>query len=344
MKKKNMFQNFFVDVLIRLNVFYNCKKCENNFSSKNNFHKHFKICLCKLLSTKFSTTKSTIVFFDFSDFVISEFFNMNTNIKTWHFLTIKTSIDIETTFNNFCINTNCETFMTDRAYVTAMLSNYMNKVRIIASLKIKNINNVVIFSTKFIILNFSFSRTIDEKFAIAKISRKIRLMNNLSIKVFIKMNIIEFECMIINANILIINNCRNFKMNLSSISRNASMKRIIICLSAITVFSHTIMQIFIKLRKKKSLFNRDYMFHSKRIFHFDNESEIFSYIVNANFSETLITNNSNNSVIIFKRFRVNIIKEFDDENCYMMFFENAHSAVDNWNSFNLKVKATSTTA
>ena len=328
-------QNFFVNALTRFNVSYNCRKCEHNFSSKNALHRHFKECFLKD-SAKLSTAASTIVFFDF---VISDFSSLNINIKTWHFLTIKASIDLKFTLNDLCINTDCETFMTNRIYVTTMLSNFMFKVKVTASLRVKNIDNVVVFSTESIILNFSFSETFDEKSAIVKFAREIRLMNNLSVKIFIKMNIIEFECMTINASTLIIDSCKNLKVEFFSISKDASIKRIIICSSATTIFSHSTVKIFIKLREKKGLFNRDYMFHSKRMTRLDNEDEIFSHIVNSNFSEALIINNSNNSITIFRRSRLDVVKEFDDERCYMMFSKNAHLTVDNWNSSKLKVKA-----
>ena len=280
----------------------------------------------------------------FFDFVISDFFNLSINIKTWHFLTIKVNIDFKFTFNDLCINTDCETFMTNRIYVTAMLSNVMFKVKVTASLRIKNIDNVVVFSTESIILNFSFSEILDEKSTIVKFAKKIRLMNNLSIKILIEMNIIRFEYITINASILIIDSCKDLKVDLFSISKDASIKKIVICSLTTTIFFHSIVKILIKLRKKKELFNRDYMFHSKRMIRLDNENEIFSHIVNSNFFETLIINNSNNSITILKRFRLNVVKEFDDEKCYMMFSKNAHLTIDNWNSFKLKIKAMLATA
>ena len=328
-------QNFFVNAFTKLNVFYNCRKCEHNFSSKNAFHRHLKKCFLKD-SAKFSTATSTIVFFDF---VISDFSSLSINIKTWHFLTIKASIDLKFTLNDLCIDTDCETFMTNRIYVTAMLSNFMFKIKVTASLKVKSIDNVVVFSTESIILNFSFSETFDEKSAIVKFAKKIRLMNNLSIKILIEMNIIELECMTINANTLIIDSCKDLKVDLFSISKDASIKRIVVCSTATTIFFHSTMKILIKLREKKELSNRDYMFHSQRMTRLDNENEIFSHIVNSNFSEALIINNSNNSITISRRFRLNVVKEFDDEKCYMMFSKNAHLTIDNWNSSKLKVKA-----
>ena len=333
-KKENISQNFFVNSLIKLNLSYDCKKCNRNFSFKNALHKHFKICL-----TKSSTEKkvSDIVFFDS---VFSVEFCLNINIKTWHFLTIKVSIDIKTTINEFCINTDCDTFMTDRFFVFSMISEYVSKIKNITSLKVKDIENAIVSSTKTIVMNFSFFEIINEKVIIAKFFRKMRIVNNLSTKILIEINIIDSENMTINVNTLIIDSCKNIKVDLTA-TRNDSVNRTVICVSATTVSFHINMKIKAKLREKQDLSNRNYIFHSKRLTLLDFEKEIFSHIMNSSFIKIIIINSFDQTIILFKRFRLSIIKEFEKKECYAASKYDVHLAAENWDkSFKLKIQTT----
>lgn len=155
------------------------------------FYKHLKFCLTKFLTVTSFTISSKIVFFNSASF--NDFCRININVKTWHFLIVKTSIDIKIIINNLCIDTKCETPMTNRIYIDTMFLNYSFKIRITASLKIEEIDEAITFSTEFIVLNFSFSDTINENFTIVKFSKEMRIVNKLSAKVFIEMNIIDLD-------------------------------------------------------------------------------------------------------------------------------------------------------
>ena len=311
--------------LIKLNLSYDCKKCNRNFSFKNALHKHLRICL-----TKPSIEKriSNIVF---SNSVFFIEFCLNINIKTWHFLTMKVSIDIKTTINEFCIDTDCDTFMTDRFFVSSMISEYASKIKNTTSLKVKDIEDAIVSSTETIVLNFSFFEIINEKVTIAKLSRKMRIVNNLSTKILIEMNIINFENMTINVNTLIIDSCKNIKVDLTA-TRDDSVNRTVICVSATTVSSHISMKIKVKLRGKQDLSNRDYMFHSEQLSLLDSKEDVFSHIMNSSFFKVMITNSFDRAIILFRRFRLSVIKKFEEKECYIVSKYDAHLAAENWNN------------
>ena len=170
-----------MNTLNKLNAFYDYKKCNHNFSFKNVFHKHLKTCLLKIYSKK-STTEHISSNIVFSNSIFSVEFRININIKTWRFLTIKVSINIKSTIIDLCVNIDCETFMTNRIFVFTMLTNYVSKIKITALLKIKDINDAIIFSTKAIVLNYSFFEIIKEKFVIVKLFREVRIVNNFQLK------------------------------------------------------------------------------------------------------------------------------------------------------------------
>ena len=275
----------------------------------------------------------------FSNFIFIIEFCLNINIKTWHFLTVKISIDIKSTINDFCIDTDCKTFMTNRSFIFTMISNYAFKIKVIASFRVRNIKNAIVFSIEIIILDFSFSEIINEAFAVAKLFRKIRIVDNLSIKILIEMNIINLEKMIINANTLIIYSCKNIKIDLSAIFKDDSVKRVVVCALTTTLSSYINMNVAIKLRERHEFSSRDYMFHSQRHIAFDREKKVFSHIVNFKFFKVMIINSFNQFVIFSKRCRLSVIKKFEKKKSYIVSEYDAHFATNNWNdSFKLQIR------
>ena len=139
---------------MNLKIFYDCKKCYQNFSSKNVFHKYFKNCLKKFSTIRSNINSSHIVFFESTSSIN---FSININIKICHFLTAFVSIDIKVTFDVLCVDIDYDTSMTNKLYIKKRFLNYNTKIKQTLSLKIKNIDEIIIFSTECIILNFSFS-------------------------------------------------------------------------------------------------------------------------------------------------------------------------------------------
>ena len=152
------------------------------------------------------------------------------------------------------------------------------------------------------------------------------------------MNIINLENMTINVNTLIIDSCKNIKVDLSA-TRNDSVNRTVICVSATTVSLYINMKIEVKLRNKQSLSNRDYMFHSEQLSLLDSKENVFSHIVNSSFFKIMIINSFDRAIILFRRFRLSIIKKFEEKECYVVSKYDAHFAAENWNNkFKLKVQ------
>ena len=214
------------------------------------------------------------------------------------FFTMSISIDIKFILDELCLNIDCETSMTNRAYIVKIISDYKNRIRTTTSLKVKGIDNAIVSFTEYIIVDFNFSENMNEKFAIARISKNIRIVNDLSIKIFIDINIIESKSMSINVNTFIIDNCQNFKMNFSATSKEVSFNRIVICASTIVISTHISMKISTKLRDKISLSNRDYMFHSNNFARLESEEDTFSHIVDSGFFKIVVINSSNDSITI----------------------------------------------
>ena len=183
--------------------------------------------------------------------------------------------------------------------------------------------------TEYITLNFNFSRIIDKQSTIVKIFKNVRIVNDLSTKILIEINIIESKKMIINVNTLIINNCQNLRVNLFTISHDASINRIAMCVTAIMMSAHINMKISAMLRNKIKLSKRDYMFQFNQIFRLKLKKEVFSYIIEAGFFKVVVINSTNDAIILIKRFRLKIVKEFEKNDCFTIFECDSHFAAEN---------------
>ena len=159
--------------------------------------------------------------------------------------------------------------------------------------------------------------------------KNVQILDNFSVKILIDINIIESKRMIINVNTLIIECCRNFKVNFSITSKKFFINRIVICVLTIVISAHINIKILKTLRKKSSLSDRDYMFHFDYIARLKSEREIFSHIIDLEFSKVTVINSFVDFVIISKRTSLNVVKKFEKNECYIISKHDAHFAAKN---------------
>ena len=113
----------------------------------------------------------------------------------------------------------------------------------------------------YLILNIYIKEKIDFKNAIIHIHRELYIINDLKIKILLKMNIIIFKRIIIDINVKIfrINNYKNFIIDFNIIIKNNKrIRKILKIEKKIIIEINTIIKVFINFFKK--LFNRDYLF------------------------------------------------------------------------------------
>ena len=168
---------------------------------------------------------------------------------------------IKTVFDFFCLNTKCEMSMIDKAYLCKLIFNYKLTVKTSSSVKVRNIEKTIITFNERIELNFEIFDFFNEKTIIIRIKRMFHIVENFTVKILIDINIIESERMKIDCEKVYIKNCNviaNFK---SKSSAESKIKKIIMCFTAVTVFSHINIFVLIIIRKKfKILSNRKFHF------------------------------------------------------------------------------------
>ena len=234
-------------------------------------------------------------------------------------------------FDLFCLNTDSEMSIIDRAYFCKLISNYKSRIKTIdTSTKVRNIETSVVIFNESIKINMNIFDLLNEKSVTTRILEIFHIVKELSVKILIEMNIIDSERMIINSNKVIIENCQNMSIDLfATNSTNSRIKRIVTSIKEITLFSHTNQFVSATIREKfKKFFNRNYVFHSTNDNRLSFDDDILFHIVNVNFFCVNIKNATNSFVVISRRSRLRVLQEYENDDCYLASSENAHLTTD----------------
>ena len=132
---------------------------------------------------------------------------------------------------------------------------------------------------------YIFEMTIANTFVKAHFIREIHLIDNLSIKILIDVDVITSKEMIIDVDkqTVTIDSC-DVTAKLHVISRDRRVNRIIKFLKQLIISSHTHMTISIKIREQTLSTNRDYFFHSLEDNRLETKDDFFVHIIDVNFT------------------------------------------------------------
>ena len=155
------------------------------------------------------------------------------------------------------------------------------------------------------------------KKTINHIQRKIYIVNNFKIQIFIKIDIFESKCIRIDINDqkLFIKNCDNLIVDINiKIKNNIDVYRAIRNQKKIIILSNSFFKIFVKMRISLLLLNKNYFFKFNLI-------KIYVYIVDVHISFVYIKNNIKSKKIIFRYFNLNIVVKYNVDSYYIIHFK-----------------------
>ena len=327
---------------------FNCRRCDEKFFFNNKFHYHLRRCkkiinsdkskskvFCNLITTAFFTRR-VIRFITFSNFAFDFEF------RSWRYAKMKTNINSITSkiLNNICIDNDVELFMTNRSFLQTKISNYVSKMlRKKKSLKINDIDFVVVKINEYIFIDFTISNEINEKTINVTFTRHVYIVKNLKTNIFLNNDILKSKNIVshVDKRKIIIENCDNFFVSLIVIVKNEKrVKRIVRAQTNAVILTHFYFAISIKIRDRK-LSNRDFMFNFEHIKRLNKKNEIFTHIIDVNFFIIQIRNIIDESIIIKRSERLNILVEYEKKNCYFVNSKVRHFAAKSWNKRVLKL-------
>ena len=152
-------------------------------------------------------------------------------------------------------------------------------------------------------------------------------MKELKTKIFLSNDIFDSKQMNINVEkqILIIDNCKNIKIQLNVTNTNSSIKRVVRVNEIIKISIKSITTISFKLRDKNNLFiERDFMFTSSRIERLNHDEDVLSHIIDVHIEIMQMHNINSKNVYIFKNTRFEFVQKYEEKNCYLINAKYAH--------------------
>lgn len=127
-------------------------------------------------------------------------------------------IIIKVIFDYLCLNIDYDIFIIDKKYFYKIISNCKLKIEIVkTSIKIRNIETSMVNLNESIKLSMNIFDFRNDKSVVTRISKIFHIVNNLSIKILIEMNIIDSKQMKIDFKTLIIESCQNVLIELFAI-------------------------------------------------------------------------------------------------------------------------------
>ena len=298
---------------------------ESKFQNVNNFIEVYSIVVFIVEITKTindnqfdqfsqfnSQTNSIIIRFN----VDSTFeLNIDYEFKDWNY--IKTQISLFSTIKskNICMIIDADVILVDRVFYKKQISKNIIRT-MITSLKIRELNINRHESWKYVICDIHFVDIKNDKFVISILRREVHLIDNLKANMLINNDVLDFENIIIdsikkqihiiNIDVIISMNIRSSKI---SIQRFVYIRKIIMILSQfemIIIIHHT------------TLFaSRDFLFEFANDINFT----LYAHLVNVFTFAILVRNDKNQSIQIFRNFRLNRISEFDFLNVFQIDIE-----------------------
>ena len=209
------------------------------------------------------------------------------------------------------------------------------------SLKINDIDFVVMKINEYIFINFTISNEMNEKSINVTFIRHIYIVKNLKTNIFLNNDILKSKNIVfhVDKKKIIIENCDNFFTSLIVITKNEKrVKRIVRTQINAVISTHFCSAISIKIRDRK-LSNRDLMFNFEHIERLDKKNEIFTHIIDVNFFIVQVKNIIDELIIIKRSKRLNIFVEYEKKNCYFVNSKIRHFVAKSWNKRTLKLNA-----
>ena len=149
----------------------------------------------------------------------------------------------------------------DKQFLTKQAFNAIIK-RIAQTIKMRNIDDVMISSSEYIMLKIIVDDILNERSIIDKFQRQIHVVDEFKINMLLKFNILSFEKMMINYHreMLILHCCREMIVTMTIILIKQKVNQMIQAFIKIVIPTHFNIMIFIRFQSHDLSKNRNYMF------------------------------------------------------------------------------------
>jgi hypothetical protein len=311
--------NFFTSTRVFI-----CRICAKTFSFNNELHKHVRQNLCEnfkiidrhVVENKISNESTTNLITDISiiESSVDSCKDIDTDFEFRDWIYVKTMINLFIKNNEIqiCLDTDCNVILVDRNFIKIHATHYIVR-RMTTSLNVRELDINKHETSEYIIAFIYFKEKITQKKVVRDvIERKIHLIDNFKVNMFIDNDILDFERIIIDEinNKVIISSCSDM---IISIEIRIFVKEMInkkVHVRTTTIISFLSMM-FIFIHNANLFKNRDFFFEFNDVNIF-----LYAYAIDFFIIFIMIKNDSLNVIKILRNSRLETIIEIQYSNAF----------------------------
>ena len=218
----------------------------------------------------------------------------------------------------------------DRKHLIIIKSDVIIR-RVSNSIRVRDIDHRLHDNSEYIELNFYIlEKLFDDSTIIAHFRREIHIVDDFRVNVLLEVNIINFEKVVFDFDfrIITLRDCDDLQTSMNIVFKNFRIIRVVRSIDFLIISIHICMTVLVKIRECNLSKDRDYNFEFKQNFQvLNSEKNFFNHITDVQIIVVQIRNVNNKSYILFKNVKINMLRNYEEKNCYNTSSNNRHFAI-----------------
>ena len=314
---------------------HKCRNCEKSFASNNLLHKHLPECR-KATATKEVATKnveartkpktnpSGVEAFSIQiiESTAKDKPTPGRAFRGYRFATVKISLTYQGKLYEYCFDTGCTMSLIDRAFLKQIMAEGGVKIeikRMSSPIKVRGLGTKEHDACEYAVIPMYIPGK-DNK--VALIRREIHIVDDLSAKALIGIDIMKPEGIILDTNkdLVAIGSCDSLQVPMSTVAKGPRTDAVIVSKARYAVPAHSFLTVPIEPIDLPQ--DRDLIFEPDQL----DALTLSAHIVDHNLSQVIVRNDTDLPITLPRHLRLGKVLEYEAEGCFQVDPKNASMA------------------
>ena len=303
---------------------HTCRRCDEKFQSSNKLHRHLKECIAEEISALHTAEAESPII----DSKAPPDANTGYSFRPWRYARLLACLIKGGLLEKYCADSGTTMSLADRDYIKSIVPDIIEH-KTSEPLRVRGIGAAWHDTSSYVLLDFYVPGVAEDgKPATAHFQREIHLVDQLSAKILIGVDIMVPEQMILDAGRqkLTIGSC-GVTADLDMKAKGSRIDRVVRALQQTTIPPNTQMAIPIKIRGRQIPDDRDYSFMPSDESRLGSAGGFFQHIADSQIAAVQVRNTTDKPVIISKNRKVGRLQDYEEEGCFLASPDDRHLAV-----------------
>lgn len=304
-----------------------CRLCNQTFPSNNLLHKHILECKKPITRLKASAAPEVeALSIQVIESTATDKPIPGRAFRGYRYATVKVSLIYQGTTYEFCFDTGCTMSLIDRAFLDQVIKEGGLKVEIkrTSPIKVRGLGTREHDVCEYAIIPMYVPNQDGTKAAL--IRREIHIVDNLSAKALIGIDIMKPEGIILDTNkdLVTIGSCDSLQVPLSMVAKGPRTDAVVVSKAQYAVPAHSFMTVPIAMDASLPT-DRDLVFEPEQL----DALTLSAHVVDHNMSCIIVHNETNLPVTLPRRARLGKVLEYEAEGCFPVQIDPKHASMAN---------------